>query len=296
MASGWNRSSSDNEVQAKKQGGGMPTYIKGIVAGLIVVVLGAAVAWLFWPEGEVRQDAASTKRSRIKEVEPAAAPKAEVKTNVVKKLRPQEIGEIRNGYRLLANGKLHRVKGVSTSHVARVTLADKIFECSTDRTIGNMLTVRPGTGMIGDSSMYFNTFEKNFRKSLKTEIVINPDDTDEVRELKEAVRDTRADLKARMDAGEDIAQVMRDAREELRQLSVYRDELTKEVERIASDPDKDFSDKDMDDLIGAANAMLAERGVKPLTMNSRRAFAFRARQIKRQQREREAKLQDKKEE
>ena len=57
----------------KRRGRRFPVYFSGSI-----VVLGAAVAaWWLWPEGETRQDAASTKRGLIKEVTPAVAPKAE---------------------------------------------------------------------------------------------------------------------------------------------------------------------------------------------------------------------------
>ena len=107
--------------------------------------------------------------------------------------------------------------------------------------------------------------------------VITKDDTEEVKELKQAVIDARKELKDRLDAGEDLTKVMRESREQMRELGLYREEIEEQVKNIIADKG-DLTKQDLKDLVGAANKMLEDRGAKPIEINA--AFAHQIRRAR----------------
>ena len=271
----WNKPSSAPQPPPKKSA--PPALKRGLLAGLIVVALGALCLYLF--SGGDSASAPGTRHQAprtIKEVTPARAP-----TNAVAKAKPastnrppQRVGETRDGWVKLPNGKLHRVHGVTVSGPSRVTLASRIFKHDTDIELAEFMTIEPGTGFLGDSKDYFKNFDKVFLRSLEDKIEIDPKDSDEVKALKQGVIDMRRELKARYDAGEDINQVLRDTREQYRELGLYREELGKQIDQILRDSDT-LTEKDLGDLVGAANKMLEERGAKPFRLDSSIRHKFR---------------------
>lgn len=276
----WNRPS--EKVEKKERGGRGNVHLRGLAAGGIVVLGAALAAWWLWPEGEEAAAVEREERSLIREVQPA---KASVRTNQTARPQPKElpkqrVGEVRDGYRLLPNGRLHKVYGAVTCEVARISLEDKIFDEPADRDIAGVLKTRPGETYIGESTDYFREFPELFKRAIKKPIVINPDDSEEVREMKQAVIDARLELKQRMDAGEDLTKVMQDTREQLRELGLYREEIERQVREIA-ETKEDLDGRDAKDLLDAANKMLKDRGIEPLRVPA--ALAYKIRQYKYEQ-------------
>lgn len=278
--SGWNRPSA-NQPMEKKNSAKAPSRWRGIAAGLAIVIpIVALCLWMF--SGDDDGPAQGTRRraqGTIKEVTPAAAPKAEA-TQVPEKpteLPPQRVGEVRNGYRLLPNGRMHKVVGVVTCEVARVSLAERVFDEPSDQNIASLMMIEPGDSLLGGSEDYYDDFNTTFLESLKTPIIITKDDTEEVKELKQAVIDARKELKDRLDAGEDLTKVMRESREQMRELGLYRDEIEEQVKNIIADKG-DLTKQDLKDLVGAANKMLEDRGAKPIEINA--AFAHQIRRAR----------------
>ena len=66
---------------------------------------------------------------------------------------------------------------------------------------------------------------------------------------------------------------MDDARSELQRLGRYKHDLQQEVEKISRN--KDFSDDDLAELLGAANEILAEKGIAPIELNPMSRLALR---------------------
>ena len=257
----WNRPSDAKPAVTNKT----PSWTKGALGGLIVVVAAIVAGIVIFSGGEVgKEDARKDRNRMIKESTPAPAPKVESAKKEApkpKELPPQRVGEVRNGYRLLPNGRMHRVVGVVTCEVARVSLADKVFDEPTDQNIASLMLVQPGDSFLGSSEDYYEGFNKDFLESLKTPIIITQEDSDEVRELKQAVIDARKELKERLDAGEDLTKVMRDSREQMRELGLYREEIEDQVKKIIAERG-DLTKQDLNDLVGAANKMLEEYGTE----------------------------------
>ena len=149
---------------------------------------------------------------------------------------------------------------------ANASLAARVFSNTADKFIGQLVNIEPGTPLYGPPIKYDEKFVRSFLRSLTTPIIIDPDDSPEVAALKRAVRETKIELKARYDDGEDIAQIMTDTRKELQELGLYRSELQAEVNKIIRKDAKNLTDEQMQDFVDAANKMLAERGAKPIVL------------------------------
>lgn len=159
-------------------------------------------------------------------------------------------------------------------------LEERVFSNSADQKIAGLLLLEPGEMLIGDaSSLFGKSFTRAFLRSIETPIIVTEEDDEATAELKRAVRDTKIELKARYDAGEDIGKLMLHERDELQALGLYREELKKEIQKLARD--KDMSEEDMEDFVKAANVMLEDRGGKPLQMPGFAARRFRLDRIRR---------------
>lgn len=159
--------------------------------------------------------------------------------------------------------------------VACMSIGEKVFRNTAEQKIADLLTMMPGETLVGDaSSLYGRGFVRQLLKAAENPPVIEEDDTDEVKELKVAVREATQDLKKRLDAGEDVGATMKALRDEMQGLALYRKDLEKEVAKIARR--EDITDAELKDFVAAANQMLSERGAKPITMPR-----FAARRIQR---------------
>ena len=138
-----------------------------------------------------------------------------------------------------------------------------IFHHSCENLIAAYLTLTPGEGMIG-SPVLGERFRQQFLKSLEEPIIVSKDDPPEVAQLKRDMIATKIDLKARMDEGEDICKIISDTHKEIQNLSRYKTMLQKEISDAAKNPDMTMDD--VDDLIKAANIMLDEKGIAPITL------------------------------
>lgn len=264
----WNRPS---ESQAEVRGGGRAkrSRLRGLVAAAIVVG-GAVVAWLLLAPSPSRpQPVSSDSTKRIREVEPAKpkvvtpAPGMVLSTNRQGKVYEHPAT---NQYGCPWNwGPSAKLKPdvITRLDRSKLPIEERVFKNGAERAIAGLLLVEPGQDLIGsdEPSAWFLT---SFKRSLENPVVIEPDDTDEVRELKQAVLETKAELKARMDKGEDIVKIMTETRRELRELGAYREELEKQVKAYFKKGD--ITAQDLRDMVDAANTMLENRGAAKIVM------------------------------
>lgn len=274
----WNRQSSKPTTTGKKKS---PISSGWIAAGALICAVIAAVVFFSSSTPTAQHEHGDRRSKTIAAVNPKTSHKRSTTDLVAKPSekqterkteKPRRIGEIRDGFVLLPSGELWPVKGVITSRIERVTLADRSFDCMTDRMIASLLTTTPGEGMFGSSEELYADFDEEFEKSLSKEIKINTEDSDEEREIKQAVIELRKELKERKASGESLSKLMIDTRNQLMELAGYRDELEQQVEKLKAD--NDFSEKDEEDLIKAANQMLEDRGVKPFVLPSAAKYSL----------------------
>ena len=263
---GWNRSGGN--TKARTNATRFPVkWIALTIAGLFFV---GTCLWLLWPTAERPDEAAVAPKNpvQIKEVTPAAAPKAEKSEPepvspkpIDPNARPTKVGEVLNGYVKLPSGRLHRQLGVVTNSIAsRPKGKYEIFTRDCDNDIAGLLSMRPGDPIM-DIPPYNGRFKRDFLESLEEVIIVSEKDTPEQAKLKRDVIAARIELKDALDRGEDIEQIMMNERRELQRLmrmkmeynSLFRENLA-----------KCESDADVEDLFAACNKLLEKNGIAPL--------------------------------
>lgn len=260
------------------KGGSKPSgAFKGAIAGLIVVIA-AVGAWYFLTQKQetTQPESKPKKTARIAEVTPApAAPKVEKVEKPVEKVaelpkEPQHPDPRLKTYRdergiLRYEGGL-RVPGQrpTAEPIVLGSHQPKIFKHSAEEHISWLLDMKVGEPVIGDMT-YGDAFLKSFKESLDEPIEILDTDDDYTRDLKQAVIETKQELKERMEAGEDIAAIMTDTRNEFQRLGRFKHELQVQLHEIRSDTEN-YSDQDVEDFVTAANMMLKDNGIPPIKM------------------------------
>lgn len=264
----WNRPNNTPQVIKPRDG---VSWKRGAIAAALIVC-GAIGAWFFLRSaGEKPVDESVSTNRLIKAVTPAKAPVAEKPKKKWPKWMnvPDDWDKPYPPQAYWPDGRLKQysryVKVVTNDTAASQSVVERTFKNVAEQEIATLLVSEPGGLLVGEGPKYDKSFVKIFLRSLETPITIDEEnDTPFQQDLKRAMIETKKDLKARYDAGEDIAKIMQDAYDEQKELSLYRQELEEQVDKIRIENKGQFTDKDVKDLIDAANKMLAERGCKEL--------------------------------
>lgn len=140
----------------------------------------------------------------------------------------------------------------------------KVFRHAAEEHISWLLDMKVGEPVVGDYA-YGDAFRRSFRESLGEPVEVLDTDDARTRELKAAVQETKEELRRRMAAGEDVAEIMNDALDEHRRLARYRRELQERLREIRADAGA-YDERDVEDFTKAANELLAREGLPPLAM------------------------------
>lgn len=236
--------------------------LRGIVVGALVVVLaGAALVFMQKShDGGVKPGAESSS----KEPERMTSPKShQVETNG-SAVTSVQMGDERAPASAVHSATNWIIKTKRPGKKFRVVNKNagkkQLFHTISDVYISRVVNSQPGSLLVG--TIDYKKFKDQFLASLSKPIVIDPDDSPEDIERKKAVIETRKELKERLDNGEDIGAVMREAEAESRRLFDYRRSLQKEL--AAAFKERKFDANDMKDYVDAANKMLTDNGMKPL--------------------------------
>ena len=256
-------------------------FVRGLVAGVLVVV--AAGAWLFLssPKSGAPAEKADKKPSKIIEVEPSsAAPAKAVEANaepvqlvtnrhgkVVQKTKPETYVDARgveryvkgNGRVPLKNPEKYLVKSVVYPN------AYPDFKHDSENEIANLLTIESG-GMIFGDREYDKRFEQDFMQALKEPVEITAEDSEEDRRIKENVEAAKKEIAERIKQGENLADILTAERDEIRRLAQYKQQMSDIFhEQIASGEIQ--TEQDLDDFCKAVNTMLESKGIEPLKIS-----------------------------
>ena len=248
----------------------------------VIISLIGIIIFSFYGGANINVDNVQTKtEKKIKNVAKKSI-KSHTKIHSIKKVNTNKEYIVENpktnqwgnplhwGHKKLRPAMVHRIDR------SQMPLFEQIFLNSADKTIAGLLVIEPGTDLIGDE-IFDDAFIKAFLKSIESPIIISKEDTEEAKALKRAVIETKIDLKARLDEGEDIAKTLTDIRRELRELGAYREEIKKLIDEKSRDHNLNIDD--MKDFVKAANIMLEERGAKSIVMPE---FYYRQLEIRNQ--------------
>ena len=263
----WNRPS-ENKMEVKGGGGQRNVHFKGLAAVVSVVLVAAGAAWWLWMNDKSEDESPPPQAVRqISEVKPAPAPKSVAKKSVQEKEETPEEDEgiytDEKGVRRYPGGQ--RVWDPKGHTTPRVHGPKRIFEHVSENMIADLIQVPLGAQFFGNIDYDSQFFRDDFAAALVDKIQFTDEDTDEDRKLKETMISLKEELRQRIKGGEDISQILTDARAEMQRVGQYKTELEKMIQE--SIEDDGIKDEDLNDYVDAANKMLADKGLAPLSMN-----------------------------
>lgn len=295
----WNRSVNNQQTKAKLRRGGAPRPTMAVIVVAAVGVAAGIAAWLLWPCGVTRRDVESAKRDRrIREVTPAvvtnkaetAAPKVVRKYKDFSREEKLKYWQDRYGDNPPENLKAE-IYFLKNPPVDRVKIdantPTRVFKNRSEKIIASALMIEPGAPMVM-KPVYGADFDADFAQHAIDSIDIDESDSEETRNLKKAVADTKNELIARVKAGETPSEIMNAHMESMYELGKYKSQMNQLLTELRNDPGK--SDDDIRDFVTAANKLLREKGAKEIEMPN-----LFARQAKLRAAARKAKLKGAKE-
>ncbi len=243
-----------------------PSAMRGIFAGLVVVAFACGgLFYLLSGDKETRRPTKETKKPMsIAEVKPAPATKSEQE----EKVTPEDEYIVVNGkkVKLAADPRTGKPKYDKNIRIIPMRASDikpKRFEYEAEEMIASILEIEPGTPMYGEIP-FGKRFKDSLVNSLTTPVEIKPTDDPYLVELKKNVQSVKDDFKKLLLEGGDPAEEMRKARQELIQLGQYRTQLIGELNTLRKSGE--YTSQDMKDFLQAANKMMSDKGLKPITM------------------------------
>ena len=258
--------------KAKPTGGNSVAYVL-LVACALLAVLGGI--WLFGRGKEQpSQDGEVVRKpsALAKEVKPAKAAKP---LNTVAE-EPTAINADNSTATSVAASTNHITReaydplyplgrnAVITNTTMRKDAPYRIFKHYSENELATFVSVPLGTTFRGDPH-YGPRLAEDFKRSLEEPIVYSADDTEDELALKKAINELKADLKVRMDAGEDIVEIFRQTRKELQEFGIYRQQVEQAIRAYRKNPEA--TDADIDGFIAEANKMLEAKGIAPIQLS-----------------------------
>ena len=264
----WNKPSSAPQPPPKKST--PPSLKRGLLAGLLVIVLGALGLYLF-SNGEATSSSRQKKeRGRIKEVTPAAAKQEKPVEKPVEKKQPHywELPTT-NGLTETQIRKwkfMHEPPPPWTNTVMATRKRPKyaIFDTRPENEIAGLISATPGASLVG-MPRYSEKFKADFLKSCETPIIVSKDDDEYTANLKREMNKVKIELRQRMADGEDLGDILTETRRELQNLAAVKREVEREMRKVIKDTA--VTEEDVDTCIEAANKLLESKGVAPVRMN-----------------------------
>lgn len=263
----WNQPKTNGDTAKKtKSAAGSRGIWLAVAAVAVVVVAGLYFAFSSSSTGNEGKPAPVQEKAKpeTEVARPAPAPAAQPKAEEVAvdpNARPTKVGEVVNGYVMLPSGRIHKPTGVVTNRVADYGRSKySIFESRSDNEIAGILMMKPGDAVVG-LKRYDRWFTKQFLKSIETPIDVSPDDEPWQADLKRNVIQARAELKEAYDRGEDIAAIMSESRQQLQDLSKYKQAIK---QLYAQNRKECETDAEVGELQRAVNIMLEEKGCAPI--------------------------------
>ena len=267
----WNKPD-ENKVEVERKGGQRNVHHKGLIAGAIVVAFGSAALWIF-SGGDTAPTAKVTgKIGRIKDVQP-------VVTNAATRLSDPLMcpdGVLRSPGRKSAcyrdeHGVLRYKNGNARAydptrpareiHV-NADARKSPFHFRSEREIARYLIIPPGTTMIG-TVPYDESFLADFRHSLEEPIIVTKEDDEFDAQLKRDMIAAKLEILDRVRNGESLKEVLEENRNERNRLALFKRDL--ESDLLSLTKEDSITEDSLSDFIAAANKMLEQKGLKPLT-------------------------------
>lgn len=267
---GWNGNGGGSTPVKPKVTPKKPSPIRGLVAGVLVVILVAVAYFAFFRGSEKPQPVEKEKKpTKIKETKPAkASPPKPVKPEKPKGPQPDENGIIdpgpppnfRGSVITNDNGLVYYSPDPGFAEryrIVRQQVAKMPFHTRAENEIATVFFAKPGATIL--ETAFPPNLEQDFLKHLNDPIEDLPDDSEENRQAKQFMRELKPQLKAAMDRGEKLADLLTDYRREMCKAQALKETLSEELMKIKRTA---TSEDDVKDALDAANQMLDKYGIE----------------------------------
>ena len=282
--------------RVKSNGGVRPLFLAG--AALVVVAVVGIVAWLIVGGEKPQQKAEPPKVKNTSPIKTAAPDLEPIKTvakeeppsfrtnrwgEVVKRKKPETYVDERGILRYKkGNGRVPNPDDFKNP--TRISTRGNIheFKHPVENEIAALIMAQPGEPLVGEPD--YSNMKQDFVNALIDKIEIGEDDSEMDRELKQSVEAMKKELAERVRNGEDIVEIFKEARRELRMSADYKQNLNEVVLEQLYDPS--ISDEELATAIQAANKMLEAKGIEPI--GETRFLKVRRRMLRAQERRKAA--------
>lgn len=242
----------------------------GAIAALIMVAGASIAAYFLLPDGDRRPKTPEKRGVKpIPESTPAITGKS-FETNTPPKPKQKMYWEVdeseTNGFTEVMQRKWQQVRRprLKPQAYTRKKQPYEIFEHFSENRIAGYIAMKPGTSVIG-TPKFDKRFVDDFLKSCEEPIIVNDDDSDYEKELKQGMTAVKIDLKNRMDNGENLGDILLETHRELRKLGETKREIAQMVKEQLKTVE---SEKEADIIIESANKLLSEKGISPVPNNA----------------------------
>lgn len=256
----WNKPSTTDQQPIRKSGAKTPSAICSILAGVTIVILGALCFFLFSGNEDAPEAKATKGRGRIKEVKPAPAPKAVVQPEPDPvDTRAQKSKEWREKLMKIAEHNPQLMFHL-TNDASKVE--KPVFTTSVEQVMDWIFNCVPGD----DPLPLPNLSEESpdiIARALISFNEVSDKDTEDIAQRKESVMLAKKALRQFIKEGGDYPEFMEYYRKQLVQ---YR-KLWLDAQTSIEKAPADLNQEEMTRLVEKTNAMLEEKGIKPIEMN-----------------------------
>ena len=248
--------------------------MRGAVAGLVVAVGGGLAAWMLMGRGgqSVSEEKDVSKPARIAEVAPAVvkatnAVEAAVAANenTLDGHREGEFWYDAKGTKMITmrrKGKLEHVEVFIPKNRRRPKT--HIFKFASENVIAGLLYAKPGATFVGRPN--YSGMTADFLKSCEVPIIPSADDDAFTQQLKRDVNQAKIELKQRIDAGEDLGEILSETRRELQKIGQTRREIEQLGREMLQKEGKTVEDVRL--IQQSVNKMLEAKGIEPVRFNA----------------------------
>lgn len=148
-----------------------------------------------------------------------------------------------------------------------------VFEHESESLIAYLINQPIGELVIGAYD-FDEAFKRDLQQALINKIIIDPNDSEETKLIKQSVVDVKKHLSEQLRNGVDIIQLLSETRNELQTLGQYKEELACQIDELQQK--EEITDQDVEDFVEAANIMLDNKGIDPLYFSKTSRIVLRS--------------------
>lgn len=221
-----------------------------IKLAVLTVALIAACAGVMMYLQSSHKDETSKDIPKVQKTKRSSLPEPKVKQNTAPVTNVVETAKrLENGVEVISSTITTNANGIT---VERLVLANgktkkkvrhpkPIFEFSSDDLIATAISVKPGAAM--PPLPIDKNIDKEFAQSLLSPIRINEDDSDEVKEIKAKVMETRAYLAEEIKRGGSVYQALMDHQNEQNRIADNRLMAIQEMQKVRAEMGEDAANE-----------------------------------------------------